>query len=267
MLPHCLFCHHRNPPGAKFCNECGSPLHLSPCETCGAINNLTDTHCWQCNAALRPPKAPLQGEGSERDPKISAPEAADRAQPFTASEQDYRGLAQELAAAAPVIDQAAAADPARPRPGERASLDLNIPEPKSLFVQADDTSRSRWRGLMATLLAAAVGSAIAVGAYLYLQYLRDGTSPESIVSTAAPSGMPADASTEPRVAPDLAAVPPAVPAGTPSPTTRLEPEDRDAPADPPVTSDAEKAPAAAPTCPPPVEAMALCERFVRPSQQ
>src|SRR5215471_9532148 len=31
----CRFCDHYNPAGAKFCNDCGSPLHLKPCEQCG----------------------------------------------------------------------------------------------------------------------------------------------------------------------------------------------------------------------------------------
>jgi len=258
--PECTFCHHRNPPGAKFCNECGSPLHLAPCEVCGAINNLTDTHCWQCDGALRPPKPLMRDEDFERDPGTSAPELE---QPLTASEQDYGKLERKLAArelTAPGLDKAPNADDPRPRRLEQASRDSNIPEPRSLFVQADGAPRSRWHGLMAAVFVVAVGSAIAVGAYLHV---RDATPPEPIASRASPSGTRAEASTEPRVAPDVAAVPPVMPA----PTTRPEPEDRDRPMEPPVASDTDKAPAAAPSCPPPVEAMALCEWLVHPSRQ
>src|SRR5436190_14615663 len=47
----CAFCAHRNPAGAKFCNDCGSPLHLKPCSQCDAINNQTATNCYKCGAA------------------------------------------------------------------------------------------------------------------------------------------------------------------------------------------------------------------------
>lgn len=47
----CAFCDHRNPSGAKFCNDCAAPLHLKPCEHCGAINDHAATHCYQCGGA------------------------------------------------------------------------------------------------------------------------------------------------------------------------------------------------------------------------
>ena len=46
----CSFCEHANPAGAKFCNDCGSPLRLKPCERCDAINDLDATSCHQCGA-------------------------------------------------------------------------------------------------------------------------------------------------------------------------------------------------------------------------
>jgi ribosomal protein L40E len=52
MFPHqCLFCDHVNPVGAKFCNDCGSPLHLKPCKQCEAINDHAAENCYQCGAA------------------------------------------------------------------------------------------------------------------------------------------------------------------------------------------------------------------------
>ena len=46
----CPFCDHRNPAGAKFCNDCGSPLHLKPCNQCDAVNHQAATNCYKCGA-------------------------------------------------------------------------------------------------------------------------------------------------------------------------------------------------------------------------
>ena len=53
--PTCRFCEHRNPEGSKFCNECGSPLHLALCPRCEAVNNMSAEQCFQCGASLLPP--------------------------------------------------------------------------------------------------------------------------------------------------------------------------------------------------------------------
>ena len=47
----CTFCDHRNPAGAKFCNDCASPLDLKPCDQCDAINHQTALNCYKCGAA------------------------------------------------------------------------------------------------------------------------------------------------------------------------------------------------------------------------
>lgn len=44
----CRFCEHRNPAGAKFCNECGSPLAFKPCPNCEAIADASAEQCHQC---------------------------------------------------------------------------------------------------------------------------------------------------------------------------------------------------------------------------
>src|SRR5438105_5946319 len=51
-LFHCRFCDHANPAGARFCNECGSPLYLKPCPQCEAVNDGAASQCFQCGAAL-----------------------------------------------------------------------------------------------------------------------------------------------------------------------------------------------------------------------
>src|SRR2546430_17664144 len=46
----CAFCDHHNPAGANFCNDCGSPLHLKPCNQCDAVNHEAATNCYKCGA-------------------------------------------------------------------------------------------------------------------------------------------------------------------------------------------------------------------------
>ncbi len=51
-LSQCQYCRHGNPVEAKFCSECGAPLHLTHCPKCGAVNQVTSTSCYQCHGAL-----------------------------------------------------------------------------------------------------------------------------------------------------------------------------------------------------------------------
>ncbi len=51
-LSHCRFCAHDNPERARFCNECGSPLHLKPCPRCEAVNEDQAVRCYECGASL-----------------------------------------------------------------------------------------------------------------------------------------------------------------------------------------------------------------------
>lgn len=53
----CLFCNLRNVASAKYCNECASPLHLQPCNKCGAIDNRTAITCYKCGAEFNVPAA------------------------------------------------------------------------------------------------------------------------------------------------------------------------------------------------------------------
>jgi len=47
----CAFCDRRNPAGAKYCNDCASPLHLKPCNQCDGVNEQAATECYKCGAA------------------------------------------------------------------------------------------------------------------------------------------------------------------------------------------------------------------------
>ena len=73
----CAFCDHRNPPGAKFCNECASPLHLKPCKDCDAVNDLVAAYCHHCGARFTVLAAarPAMPTGSDAD-AAPAPAAA-----------------------------------------------------------------------------------------------------------------------------------------------------------------------------------------------
>ena len=46
----CSFCQFDNVPGARFCAECGSPLHLKVCPGCGKVSDVTATTCEHCHA-------------------------------------------------------------------------------------------------------------------------------------------------------------------------------------------------------------------------
>ena len=66
----CAFCDHRNPVGAKFCNDCASPLHLKPCKQCDAVNDQAATDCYKCGAAW-----PVSSETSRSTPVLASPDS------------------------------------------------------------------------------------------------------------------------------------------------------------------------------------------------
>lgn len=47
----CPECHHENPVGAKFCNECATSLHLR-CPSCSTENPQNAKFCHQCATPL-----------------------------------------------------------------------------------------------------------------------------------------------------------------------------------------------------------------------
>jgi class 3 adenylate cyclase/tetratricopeptide (TPR) repeat protein len=48
---NCPSCHTENPPGRKFCRECGKPLSLA-CPQCGAVNVPGDKFCGECGTSF-----------------------------------------------------------------------------------------------------------------------------------------------------------------------------------------------------------------------
>lgn len=72
----CPHCHGQNPPGSKFCNNCGTPLHAVTtrrCPHCQTPNPITNFYCDQCGNRLVPEetgKRRESNETSETGPKI-----------------------------------------------------------------------------------------------------------------------------------------------------------------------------------------------------
>lgn len=171
----CPFCGHANPEGAKFCNECGSPLHLAPCKECDAVNHVNDTVCYRCGALLTGGAAPSTEAAPDDRPFDRLAQQADWVEEelhrFT---EEPSALAQEsigidarqaetdrgddviehdLGAAAPVRDSLAPADQSPPgrKPEARApatrTLDRSYgAEPRGLGVGSGGagTRRETW---------------------------------------------------------------------------------------------------------------------------
>jgi ribosomal protein L40E len=231
MLPlDCLFCAHKNPPGAKFCNECGSPLHLAPCKQCDAINSLNETHCYQCGAALVPLDAPAQPAQSEL-------ELTGAARPSSESRPE------------PEASEPALHEPEGPRVRDAA-----LPRARAL-----DARRSWWDGFMAAAATAVVVLAIAGGGVFY--YLHEG-SRAGEPPAPAPSEPPrAQAPKAPSAAGQSGGVPAQIPARA---VASLPPPADGREADQAVRPSAATA---EPVCPPAVAAMALCEWVARANTQ
>src|SRR5215475_12384295 len=49
----CQYCRHENPPGGKFCGECGTRLEIR-CPACGTANVPANNTCHACGGPLTP---------------------------------------------------------------------------------------------------------------------------------------------------------------------------------------------------------------------
>lgn len=86
----CSFCGFGNAADAKYCNDCGSPLHLQPCNHCGAVHERKATHCHQCGEAFGTVAAPGRAD-------------AESGAGMTAAEPDSKTLASTPAPAFPGV--------------------------------------------------------------------------------------------------------------------------------------------------------------------
>lgn len=100
----CSFCRHVNPVGAKFCNDCGSPLHLQPCPECNAITDLTAAECYLCGAALHPPASAHPAADLAAISEIEVKAAEDAAASAVAAAGSTARLAERLQAASAGTD-------------------------------------------------------------------------------------------------------------------------------------------------------------------
>lgn len=126
MFPvQCLFCDHVNPAGAKFCNDCGSPLHVKPCTRCEAVNDQAAKNCSKCGAEF-----PVLSTRSEAPP-MSSVEAITPALPAVNERLPFRidfGL-NGLPKPAPSAANVTAAAPA-PVASEPAITTVSSPAPQ-----------------------------------------------------------------------------------------------------------------------------------------
>ncbi len=68
----CPVCDHANPAGARYCNNCGAPVHLIACPRCDAVNDPESGFCYKCHASL------AGRTSAEREPQPVAPEPLPR---------------------------------------------------------------------------------------------------------------------------------------------------------------------------------------------
>ena len=281
MLPcSCSFCSHENPAGSKYCNECGSPLHLMVCK-CGAVNNVTDGHCYRCGASVvaprasapnNPPEAPL-GDVDERRRAFERPPKAPSAEPATQHAPRF------------------VADGPAPVPH---FIELEQQPQVQMSSPGSPTRPGRRDGYLAAALVLAIVAAVATAVVSYDRYapwlaLLTGA-PRAPVAAAPPPDTGVTASTEAATAsprPEMASPPmPAEPSRSDAPKASSAGRDieeagslpaspvastsqaADVPMESRAGGDAGKAPAPAstppatdPSCPPAVAALNLCERM------
>ena len=77
-MPACAMCGAENPPGKKFCTECGTALGLA-CPSCGAQITGTERFCGECGNPLAERPGPVSasaGSGAAKPPPAAPVEAA-----------------------------------------------------------------------------------------------------------------------------------------------------------------------------------------------
>jgi hypothetical protein len=124
--PLCFFCGHTNPAEAKFCNECGSPLHLKPCKQCDAINDATARICYRCGE-LHPALV------SVADTASMAPAAA------TAAGSTPRGEHPSLPESVAPSDDVRSPPPVDTPAGARPSTAEAVVVPEPCVLGGDDS--------------------------------------------------------------------------------------------------------------------------------
>ena len=167
MLPtQCAVCDHKNPPDAKFCNECGSPLHLTWCSHCGAVNDRASTHCYSCGAQIL-----VQSMAAEAAPHSAVPAA-------TAAPKILSDVGVE-SRRAPLAESAAASleVPERRSGNETVGVGEHVTRLVSVAQRATDVvplpnvvTTPRLRPTFRAILPALLIAAVALSAYYIYRY-------------------------------------------------------------------------------------------------
>ncbi|WP_300455024.1 zinc ribbon domain-containing protein [Accumulibacter sp.] len=243
FLP-CLFCKHTNPAEASFCNECGSPLHLQPCEQCGAIDKRSAASCHKCGAEFPPyvtSELSAESVADEIDAVLATLDAPYSDGSFDRSGADRgrvpvpESVAQALAllhegwqpagqAGGENATRPGLAD--RPPPAEPASVDERLAVDRE--PSAVRSSPARWLALAALMLLLMVGAV----------YHDWQASPQRAETPAGVTGSPVvgGAATKPETPPDAA-----FPASGRPAVASVAGADRDLPPVPPAAGTAKPA--------------------------
>jgi len=136
----CLFCDHVNPAGAKFCNNCGSQLHVKQCSRCGAINDQAAKTCFKCEMEIpvlsgRVEASPMPPTGNT----TSASPAAGEGLPFRFDFLD------ELPKPAPFAIEAAGTQTSGAPEASFATASSNAPQldRAAAAIERDEPDRTR----------------------------------------------------------------------------------------------------------------------------
>jgi hypothetical protein len=172
MFPlQCPFCDHANPDGARFCNACGSRLHLRMCNQCEAVNDQDVKNCYQCGTEF-----PV----SSTTPEAAARAACARLQQLLRSHPPVSPVPAPTTASATTTDTdvgfehghapipesvVESDDGTRHQPGEAASAPGQEVEVPSRELRSLNRRRSISRVAPATVLSTVLLSAVAVSAY------------------------------------------------------------------------------------------------------
>jgi ribosomal protein L40E len=167
LLPQCFFCKHLNPTGAKFCNDCGSPLHLKPCSECEAINDQAATNCYRCGK-----DHPVLNSTVEA-PAMSAPSSATESIDVPSRNHDDV-TAQECEPCVEIDTREARSPDEDKRPPLSGDTDAaSLAEPSRRSVPGRRrTTRAAAAGLPSAALLAVLGVS-AFYAYLHPSQLKD----------------------------------------------------------------------------------------------
>jgi hypothetical protein len=266
-LFHCPFCEHDNPAGARFCNECGSPLYLKPCPQCEAVNDSAALQCFQCRATLPKDDAEREATVAAMPELSSATESAGQlggtgrpnapgafTERFEIEFGEFRPSLFDNSPAAPVASERAVSD--APAAGD---LRQGVPAASAAAHHYRDSVSRTGLAPMAALLVLAL---VIVGAAVYYVYehsaadtkvadagtaASSSTQQQPAAETKASPAAPNDAAPPPvaatpqtESATDAAAGTPGEPANTSSSAPQQEPVP--ARVEPPVVSKAKSTP-------------------------